>query len=119
MKFSAAFVVLAAALAPALAPAFAAPTEELQKRENTIYVCTGDDWDWTCITYDPIYNQCQPFSDIGLEGYQSWGPSSGTYCIWYSGAGCTGTASDAFTDPGYAPVPGYWVYNTASFKCWW
>ncbi|KAF9564014.1 hypothetical protein CPC08DRAFT_721228 [Agrocybe pediades] len=61
---------------------------------------------------------CYPFSALGLSGYQSFGPDQGTTCLWYTGAGCTGTQSDAVQYPGYGVVPGFWQSNTQSFKCW-
>ncbi|KAJ3559616.1 hypothetical protein NM688_g232 [Phlebia brevispora] len=120
MKFTATFFALAAAVLPALAaPAAEAEAAALQKRDNTIYVCTGESWDGQCVLYYPNWNQCYPWSALGLSGLGSWGPSSGTYCILYTGDDCDGTASDTFTDPGYAPVPGFWQYNTQTWKCWW
>jgi hypothetical protein len=45
-------------------------------------------------------------------------PFLGSTCLWYTGAGCTGTQSGAVNAPGYEVVPGFWQFNTASWKCW-
>ncbi|RDB14581.1 hypothetical protein Hypma_016413 [Hypsizygus marmoreus] len=120
MKFSAVFVALVTSVLPVLAaPApEAAAAAEIQKRDLSVYVCEHANWGPRCVTIFPPWNVCQPFSATGLPGYQSWGPGEGTTCLWYTGGSCTGTQSDAVNYPGFSTVPGFWQFNTASFKCW-
>lgn len=42
----------------------------------------------------------------------------GVTCLWYTGGSCTGTQSDYVNYPGWSTVPGFWQFNTASYKCW-
>ncbi|KAI0686033.1 hypothetical protein BC835DRAFT_1309680 [Cytidiella melzeri] len=138
MKFSAALIALVAASLPALAVPTAEPEPvpapvsvelagreatpaELEKRDNNIYVCEGSGFTGRCVTYYPDWNVCAPWSALGLSGLQAWGPGEGVYCIWYNEpcGSSDVTASDTFTYPGFSTVPGYWQFNTQSWKCWW
>lgn len=101
MKFTVALFAVAAAMLPAMASPVAEPEAqpaELEKRTNNIYVCSGTyvlvtilsrpitsmtdcghrNWSGQCVSYDPPYNECQPWSALGLSGLGSWGPSEGT-----------------------------------------
>ncbi|KAF9465365.1 hypothetical protein BDZ94DRAFT_1234763 [Collybia nuda] len=121
MKFSTALVALAATVVPALsAPAAEAAVEahEEVKRDFSFYICEQAEWHGRCNTIYPPWNVCQPFSATGLSGYQAFGPASGVTCLWYTGGSCTGTQSDYVTYPGWSTVPGFWQFNTASYKCW-
>ncbi|KAH6918363.1 hypothetical protein BKA70DRAFT_1246972 [Coprinopsis sp. MPI-PUGE-AT-0042] len=118
MKFSAVFTAFAiAAATPALAaPAAEAEANQLEKRDLSIRVFSNGSG--RCVDYRPIWNTCAAFSAIGVSGYQTWRVGSGSTCLWYTGAGCTGTQSGAVNSPGYEVVPGFWQFNTASWKCW-
>ncbi|KAI0090085.1 hypothetical protein BDY19DRAFT_992325 [Irpex rosettiformis] len=136
MKLSTAFLTVVAAVAlpvlavpspvaePAVGDALdvvSRDANELEKRDNSIYVCTGQGFTGQCTNYFPTYNVCTPWSALGLSGLGSWGPAQGVYCIWYNkpcGSSDT-TGSDSFTYPGFSSVPGYWQFNTQSWKCWW
>ncbi|RDB14580.1 hypothetical protein Hypma_016452 [Hypsizygus marmoreus] len=121
MKLSIVFAVIAAIAAPALAaPAAEAAAEarsDLQKREFSVYVCEHENFQPRCVTVFPPFNVCQPFSATGLTGFQAFGPSQGTICLWYTGPNCTGTQSDYIQYPGFSTVPAFWQFNTASWKC--
>ncbi|KAH6914677.1 hypothetical protein BKA70DRAFT_1256749 [Coprinopsis sp. MPI-PUGE-AT-0042] len=120
MKFSTVFTAFAiAAATPALAaPAAEVEANQLEKRDLSIRVCEGSNGSGRCVDYRPIWNTCAAFSAIGVSGYQTWRVGSGSTCLWYTGAGCTGTQSGAVNSPGYEVVPGFWQFNTASWKCW-
>ncbi|GLB38696.1 hypothetical protein LshimejAT787_0505610 [Lyophyllum shimeji] len=118
MKFSTLFVALAATLSSVVAAPAPEAAGELERRDLSVRVCANANWQPPCNTIFPPWNVCQPFSATGLSGYQSFGPGTGTTCLWYTGPDCTGTQSGAVNYPGWAEVPGFWQFNTASFKCW-
>ncbi|KAI0686034.1 hypothetical protein BC835DRAFT_476867 [Cytidiella melzeri] len=121
MKFSTTLIALVAASLPALAVPNAEPEPVPAPRDNNVYVCEGAGFTGRCVLYAPEWNVCTPWSALGLSGLQAWGPGEGVYCIWYNKpCGSSGTTgSDTFTYPGFSTVPGYWQYNTQSWKCWW
>ncbi|KAJ6550789.1 hypothetical protein DFH09DRAFT_1319656 [Mycena vulgaris] len=118
MQFSTALIAFAVAFAPALAAPAAESVAALQKRDVGAFVCAGENFSGQCNHIIPPYNVCQPFSATGLTGFQSWGPDNGDACIWYTGGSCTGTQSNLVIYPGFADVPEFWKFNTASFKCY-
>ncbi|KAF9564018.1 hypothetical protein CPC08DRAFT_721232 [Agrocybe pediades] len=119
MQLTITFAMLMSVLSALAAPApEAAEVEQLEKRTLNVHVCQNANWNGPCVDFHTNFNQCYPFSALGLSGYQSFGPDSGTTCLWYTGPACTGTQSDAVNFPGFAVVPGFWQSNTQSFKCW-
>ncbi|KAG6906581.1 hypothetical protein DXG01_013067 [Tephrocybe rancida] len=72
MKFISLFIFAAAAVTSTLA----APAE-LEKRGLSAYVCEGTNFTGRCVNYIPPWNTCEPFSALGLNGFQSWGPGQG------------------------------------------
>ncbi|RDB14575.1 hypothetical protein Hypma_016448 [Hypsizygus marmoreus] len=121
MKLSTVFAVIAAIAAPVLAaPAPEAAAEarsELQKRDLSVYICEHENFQPPCNTVFPPFARCQPFSAIGLTGFQAFRPSQGTICLWYTEPDCAGTQSDHIVYPGFSTVPVFWQTHTASWKC--
>ncbi|KAF9564019.1 hypothetical protein CPC08DRAFT_816183 [Agrocybe pediades] len=118
MQLSIVFAMLATVIPTLAAPSGAeSEVEQLEKRTLNVFACQNENFVAPCVNFHTNFNQCYPFSALGLSGYQSFGPDQGTTCLWYTQAGCTGTQSDAVQFPGFTTVPGFWQSNTQSFKC--
>lgn len=99
MKFTVAIFAIATTTLPVLSTPVAEPqlATDVGKRDHTIYVCSGEyapfifklisadahnvsdycdrrNWTGQCVTYTPPYNQCEPFSALGVSGLGSWAP---------------------------------------------
>lgn len=83
-------------------------TDGMDFTGNSIYFCLSSS----------VNGYCLDVNEDWAQSLSSIGPDTGTTCQVYTGSGCSGTVSNAFSSPGYGDL-GIFDNNVWSIVCAW